>query len=160
MRFRYLRDPLFLICVALYFLNRWVLKPHFSTTFFHSYLNDVICIPFWIPIMLFTMKALHMRKGDDFPTAFEILIPLILWSWVFEAYLPFTPMFKHLATSDYRDVLAYTIGGGVSALIWRFLSDKRLQRDNLQFKIVGTADCHLRPRGPKVLAHRKVRSKD
>jgi len=121
MRFRYLKDPLFLFCVALYFLNRLVLKPHFSNAFLQCYLNDVICIPFWIPIMLFIMKALDLRKSDDLPTAFEILIPLILWSWVFEAYLPFTSMFKHLATSDYRDVLAYTIGGGLSGLIWRFL---------------------------------------
>src|SRR3954469_7906801 len=111
MRFRYLTDPLFLFCVVLYFLNRWVLKPHFSNTFLHCYLNDVICIPFWIPIMLVVMKALRLRRNDSPPTGFEILIPLILWSWVFEAYLPFTPMFKHLATSDYHDVLAYSIGG-------------------------------------------------
>lgn len=121
MRFRYLRDPLFLFCVALYFLNRWLLKPHFPNAFLHCYLNDVICIPFWVPIMLSFMKALRLRKTDDLPNAFEILIPLILWSWVFEAYLPFTPMFKLLATSDYRDVLAYTIGGALSALLWRFL---------------------------------------
>jgi hypothetical protein len=121
MRFCYLRDPLFLFCAALYFLNRWVLKPHLSSVFLHSYLNDLICIPFWVPIMLFVMKGLRLRKSDELPTAFEILIPLILWSWVFEAYLPFTPLFKHLATSDCRDVLAYAIGACMSALIWRFL---------------------------------------
>jgi hypothetical protein len=121
MRFRYLKDPLFLFCVGLYFVNRWLLKPHFHNTFLHSYLNDVICIPFWVPIMLFIMKTLQLRRNDHPPTAFEILIPLILWSWVFEAYLPFTPLFKQLATSDYRDVLAYAIGACVSAFSWKFL---------------------------------------
>jgi hypothetical protein len=124
MRFRYLRDPLFVFCVALYFLNRWVLKPHLTSVFLHAYLNDLICIPFWVPIMLFVMKRLRLRKSDELPTAFEILIPLILWSWVFEAYLPFTPMFKHLATSDYRDVLAYTMGAFMAASIWRFSYQK------------------------------------
>src|ERR1043166_4785951 len=121
MRFRYLRDPLFLFCVALYFLNRWVFKPHSSAVFLNSYRDDVICIPFWVPIMLFVMKVLRLRKSDESPTAFEILIPLILWSWIFEAYLPYTSLFKHLATSDYRDVLAYTVGACGAALIWRQL---------------------------------------
>jgi membrane protein CcdC involved in cytochrome C biogenesis len=119
MRFRYLNDPLFVFCVILYFVNRLVLKRWFSNEFSRDYLNDVICIPFWIPIMLFMMRKVRLRATDQPPSGSEILIPLILWSWVFEAYLPFVPFFRRLATSDYRDILSYTIGGLFAALFWR-----------------------------------------
>jgi len=120
MQFRYLKDPLFLFCLALYFANRWVLKPYFHIGLFKSYLNDVICLPFWVPIMVFAMRKLRLRKEDSPPAASEILIPLLIWSWVFEAYLPFTPYFKGLATSDYKDILAYTAGGLWAAAFWRY----------------------------------------
>jgi hypothetical protein len=118
MRFKYLADPLFLFCFTLYFVNRCVLKPHFHNAFLHDSLNDVICIPFWIPIMLFIMRKMRLRKDDAPPRGSEILIPLILWSWFFEAYLPFVPFFKHLATSDYQDILRYTEGALFAASFW------------------------------------------
>ena len=52
MRFQYLRDPLFLAVLAVYFVNRWVFKSVWSGGFVHEHLNDLICIPFWVPIML------------------------------------------------------------------------------------------------------------
>jgi hypothetical protein len=119
MRFRYLKDPLFVFCVTLYFVNRLVFKRYFSNEFSRGYLNDVICIPFWVPIMLFIMRKIHLRATDQPPRGSEILIPLVLWSWVFEAYLPFVPFFKRLATSDYRDIMSYTVGGLIAALFWR-----------------------------------------
>lgn len=120
MRFLYLKDPLFLFCFVLYFANRFIIKPYFSNDFSRDSLNNVICIPFWVPIMLFFMRKIRLRKDDIPPRGSEILIPLILWSWFFEAYLPFVPFFKHLATSDYQDILSYTIGALVAACFWRF----------------------------------------
>src|SRR4051794_34888809 len=108
MRFRYLKDPLFLCSVALYFVNRWLLKRYLSNEFSRDYLNDVICIPFWVPIMLFIMRKTQLRRDDCAPKGSEILIPLIVWSFVFELYLPTVPFFRHLATSDCRDIVSYT----------------------------------------------------
>jgi hypothetical protein len=126
MRFRYLRDPLFLFCLALYFVNRWILKPYFPNDFSRDSLNDVICAPFWLPIMLFFMRQVHLRKDDRPPTGSEILIPLIIWSWVFEDYLPFIPLFKHMATSDYQDIFCYTVGALVAAIFWKVWYRQRL----------------------------------
>jgi hypothetical protein len=120
MNFRYLRDPLFLFCVALYFLNRWLLKPYFSSVFLHSYLNDVICIPFWVPIMVWGMRKLRLRADDEPPQWYEIIIPLLLWSFVFESWLPRMPAFRHLATADPNDILAYTAGATVASLFWQW----------------------------------------
>ena len=119
MRFLYLKDPLFIFCVALYFVNRWVLKPYLPNEFSKSFLNDVICIPFWVPIMLFGMRKLKLRQDDLPPQGYEILIPLFIWSWVFEIYLPSVPFFKHLATSDYQDILCYTVGAFLAAIFWK-----------------------------------------
>lgn len=128
MRYRYLKDPLFLFCVCLYFINRWVLKPYLPNVFCRSYLNDVICLPFWIPIMLFLMRKVGLRKDDAPPSASEILIPLLVWSWVFEVYLPSTSLFKGLATSDYRDIVAYTVGGFLGAMFWKGWHGERADR--------------------------------
>ena len=119
MQFRYLKDPLFLFCFVSYFANRWIVKPYFPNSFSRDSLNDVICIPFWVPIMLFMMRRAGLRRDDLPPKGSEILIPLIIWSWFFEAYLPFVPAFKHLATSDYQDIFSYTVGALISAVFWK-----------------------------------------
>jgi hypothetical protein len=119
MRYRYLKDPLFLFCLVLYFTNRWIIKPYFPNEFSAAYLNDVICLPFWVPIMLFLMRKLGLRNQDRPPKASELLIPLLVWSWTFEVYLPSLHFFKRWATSDYRDILSYAAGGLFAATFWK-----------------------------------------
>lgn len=141
MRYRYLKDPLFLFCVALYFANRWIVKPYFPNEFSRWYLNDVVCIPFWVPIMLFMMRKIGLRNDDSAPSACEVLIPLLVWSWVFEAYLPFLQYFKHLATSDYLDIFAYTSGGLFAALFWKiWYGEWRLLRARTELLPAGEPD--------------------
>jgi hypothetical protein len=128
MPFRYLKDPLFLVCLALYFANRWVLKPFFPNEFSNCYLNDVICLPFWVPIMLFLMRRTGLRTNDEAPSGMEMIIPLLLWSCIFELFLPRLAFFKGLATSDYRDILCYTVGTTIAASVWRFCYHRPLPR--------------------------------
>lgn len=120
MKFRYLRDPLFVLCLVLYFTNRWVFKPLLPNTFSQGYLNDLICIPFWVPIMLLAMRKLGLRTTDDPPSGSEILIPLILWSAVFELWVPRIGPFTKLAFSDHVDILFYAIGGLAATLFWKW----------------------------------------
>jgi hypothetical protein len=119
-RFGYLRDPLFLLCVATYFVNRFVLKAIWKTGFVHESLNDLICIPFWVPIMLFAQRMAGMRDGDDRPRPSEIVIPLIVWSWLFEIILPETRWLGDWCVADYMDVFYYTLGALVAAVFWRW----------------------------------------
>jgi hypothetical protein len=118
-RFRYLRDPLFLLCLVTYFLNRFVLKKIWNAGFVHEHLNDLICIPFWVPIMLFAQRQLGFRHNDDPPQPGEIVIPLLLWSWIFEILLPAAGWLGDWCVSDYLDVVYYTIGASVAAVLWR-----------------------------------------
>jgi hypothetical protein len=119
MRFRCLADPLFVFCVALYFVNRFLIKRFVPVAFFHDHLNDLICIPLWVPIMLFLLRKVGLRKGDGPPRADEILIPVVMWSAIFELYLPHVRYFEHLATADYVDVLYYTIGALAASAVWQ-----------------------------------------
>jgi hypothetical protein len=119
MRFAYLKDPLFLFCLVAYFVNRWVFKPYLPNPFSFNYLNDLICIPFWVPIMLFIMRKLRLRMEDGPPAASEILVPLLIWSWAFEAFLPHVAFFKRFDTADYVDILCYSTGALVAGLFWK-----------------------------------------
>ena len=129
MKYRYLRDPLFLLCIAVYFLNRWILKPCLPNVFSQCYLNDLICIPFWVPIMVFVMRKLGLRDNDFPPTASEIVIPLILWSAIFEIWLPHFGPFRGLAIADHVDIFFYTSGALLAAAFWSIWHrEKRLNQ--------------------------------
>ena len=124
MPFRYLRDPLFLFCVALYFVNRLILKPHIHGgvvgAFLHGSLNDMICLPLWVPVMAWMMRKTGLRPSDAPPQAVEIMVPLLLWSWFFELILPTLGPFRHLATCDPEDILCYALGALLAACFWGY----------------------------------------
>jgi hypothetical protein len=69
--------------------------------------------------MLYVLRRLHLRADDAPPQSYEILIPLILWSIVFELWLPYVPLFQGRAISDPVDILFYTLGGLLAGLFWK-----------------------------------------
>jgi hypothetical protein len=118
MPFRYLKDPLFLVCFAAYFINRLILKPLVVGGFLHDHFNDLICIPFWLPMMLALMRLLRLRKHDGPPSVLEIAVPVVLWSVWFEGILPrYTTRF----VADIWDVFWYALGGVGAFFVWRKL---------------------------------------
>jgi len=114
------RDALFLGSVGLYALNRWVLKPWTSIELFHSYLNDLICIPFWVPVLVSLLRWCRLRPETGPPAGAEILVPLVIWSIVFEIVLPQLGPFRGLAIADPFDILCYATGALVGAAFWRW----------------------------------------
>ena len=120
MAFGYLRDPLFVVCVLAYGANRLLEDGGMSPPMFRSYLNDVICIPFWIPMMLWAERKLGLRPHDDPPHAYEIIIPLLLWAAAFEIILPTTQAWAGLAVPDPNDVLCYAGGAFIASQFWHW----------------------------------------
>jgi len=118
--FQYLRDPLFLVCFILYWVNRFLEDYDLSTPFLRSYLNDLLCVPFWIPIMLWVNRRLGLRRHDAPPLSYEIVIPLLIWVVVFEVILPSTHIWRGVAVADPNDVLCYSLGGLIAARIWEW----------------------------------------
>jgi hypothetical protein len=106
--------------VVLYFVNRFVLKAIWKEGFVHEHLNDLICIPFWIPIMLFAQRQLGLRDGDPSPRPSELVIPLVLWSWVFEIVLPATDLLPTPFVADYLDIFYYSAGALIAGINWKW----------------------------------------
>jgi hypothetical protein len=124
-RFGYWRDPLFLLCCALYVLNRWFLKPHLHSGFLHGQFNDLLLIPCALPLVLWLQRKLGLRRHDLSPSIGEIVGHLLIWSVLFEAI---GPRVLHV-TGDPLDVLAYFVGGASAALWWNI---PPLRRASLQ----------------------------
>src|SRR3954469_2013908 len=103
-RFRYLADPLFLLCCVAYALNRWLVKPHVDSAFLHGYFNDLLLIPCALPPVLWLQRQLGLRQHDQRPQFVETLFHLGVWSVLFELIGPH--LIKY-ATGDPMDAVAY-----------------------------------------------------
>jgi hypothetical protein len=104
--------------LALYVANRWIIKPHVAGGFFHSHFNDLICIPFLVPPMLLCARCLGLRRHDRPPDVQEIIIPLIVWSILYEIVFPQFAYWSRWTTSDHRDILFYALGALCAATFW------------------------------------------
>lgn len=120
--FHYWRDPLFVLCVIVYFLNRWIIKPITlgKVWFFHDYFNDLICLPFWLPIVLLVTRKIRLRDHDGPPSGYEIGFYLFLWSFMFEFFGPYYGRFFHYPVSDPWDIVCYAAGGLLAGVYWNF----------------------------------------
>lgn len=122
-RFRYLRDPVFLAAVALHFVNRFAVRPFTGdpNDFWHCWLNDLVCVPFWLPPLLWVLRVLDLRRHDAPPTVLELLEMVVLWSAIFEWLVPSTrlSMYFPLTVGDPIDVAMYATGAAIAGLLWR-----------------------------------------
>jgi hypothetical protein len=78
----------------------------------------------WVPLR-YRMRKAGLRPDDGPPRGAEILGPLVLWSAIFELWLPHVRHFSHLATADPADILWYAIGGLAASVVWEVLYRER-----------------------------------
>ncbi|MCE5323242.1 hypothetical protein LLG46_07995 [bacterium] len=123
-KFLYCRDPIFISVFVLYFMNRFIIKPITPMAFFHCYFNDLICIPFWLPPVLWFHRKLRIRWHDGPPTRFEVIVHLIIWSIFFEMIAPGLTGFLPKTVGDPWDVAAYWVGGAIASILWGTLGGK------------------------------------
>ncbi|HAI12106.1 MAG TPA: hypothetical protein DCM28_10410 [Phycisphaerales bacterium] len=116
--FSYLRDRLFLICVGIYFLNRMLESVQWSHTYLRWYLNDLLLVPIFVPIMLWCMRKLKLRKHDLAPSLLEIGMLVLVIGLVFEGISPYLPVLKDVSTPDINDLICYALGGVMSLGYW------------------------------------------
>jgi len=119
-KFNYLKDPLFLVTVGLYILSRYIIRPLTTgkINFFSSYFNDLICIPFCLPIVLFLTRALRLRSHDEPPDIYELCFYLLLWSFFFEYIAPMYGRYFNYPVGDPWDVVCYVAGGLIAGIYW------------------------------------------
>ena len=134
MPFAYLRDPLFLTCFFLYWLNRLFLKQIPHPAFFDAYFNDLICIPFLLPILLYAARLSRLRRHDGPPQTHEIFIPLGVWSVLFEIVFPRHPFWSRWLTGDPYDILFYSLGACGASFYWRRRFSDGVKRTGTMWK--------------------------
>lgn len=120
-RFDYLRDPLFLLSVTVYAVNRFALAQLLSWSFLHNHLDDLLLIPAALPVALWVQRLLGVRPHDSWPRWSEMLLHLGVWSVICEYIGPF---WLHIGVADWGDVAAYVVGGLVACLWWRYAAAK------------------------------------
>jgi hypothetical protein len=128
--FKYLADPVCITSLCLYTINRYVLKPrHIGGWFIHGYLNDVLCLPLFVPMILYLQHLIGLRKHAAYPRLWEIAQAWAAFALVFQVVLPRFP--KTFTTAgDPWDMLAYLAGGIVAALYWRAASPNQGGRND------------------------------
>ena len=121
-RFRYLGDPVFLTAVALHLLNRFAIRPFTddASDFWHCWFNDLLCVPFWLPPLLWLLRVLGLRRHDAPPTVLELLEMVVLWSAIFEWLVPTTRLAAYFpaAVGDPVDVAMYAAGAAIGGWLW------------------------------------------
>jgi hypothetical protein len=115
--FRYFADPLCVGALVVYAMNRWLFKPYgIGGEFGRCYLNDVLCLPLLLPMILYLQRRLGLRRHDAAPLLWEMLQHWLVFSVVFELILPLYPQWFR-STADPLDVAAY-LAGGISGWLW------------------------------------------
>jgi hypothetical protein len=124
-RFRYLADPVCIISLIIYPINRFILKPHHVGGWFtHGYLNDVLCLPLFVPMILYFEHLIGLRKHYGFPRAWEIFQNWAAFSIVFQLVIPRFPK-TFITAGDPCDMLAYAIGGVIAGVYWGIAGRRR-----------------------------------
>ena len=90
-------------------------KPLTGGGFLHEHFNDMICVPFWLPILLWLSKKAGLRKTDAPPLLIEVLVPTAGWSVIFEIWLP---MLSPRFIGDPWDMTWYLLGGMGAYYFW------------------------------------------
>jgi hypothetical protein len=117
-RFRYVLDPLCIESVLIYLVGRWYLRPqHIGGAFTQGYLNDVLCLPLFLPVILMGQRLIKLRNHDHPPKLWEMLQHWVIFSIVFEVIIPRYPAIWR-STADPLDVIAYLAGGLVGWIFW------------------------------------------
>ena len=105
--------------MAVFAVNRWGLKPHgIGGAFTRGYLNDVLCIPLFLPIILGLQRMVRLRLHDGPPRLWEMLQHWVIFSVLFEIVLPKYPQYFR-TTADAMDVVAYLAGGMIAWMWWQ-----------------------------------------
>jgi hypothetical protein len=81
-----------------------------------GHFNDLFLIPAALPLMLWVHRRLGLRTHDEPPRAGEILLHLLVWTFIAECAGPFL---TNRGTADWADVAAYSAGAAVCYVFWR-----------------------------------------
>jgi len=117
-KFSYLADPIFISCLFLYAINKFlIIRFDYLNILFLCYFNDILLVPCCLPPLLFVMHKIKLRRNHLPPTIIEVIIPLVIWTISFEII---APLCFRKGTSDIGDIFAYWLGGFFCWFVWNY----------------------------------------
>ena len=131
--FGYWRDPVFLISLAIYIVNRTLIKPHLHhySPLFHGHLDDTLTVPVALPIYLFVYRWIGFRPDDEPPRWWEVGLHVAVWIVFFKC---FGPVVLHRGVADPMDDWCIAGGGLVAWALWQ--SDRLMRAHSSRNKVV------------------------
>jgi hypothetical protein len=122
--FGYWHDPVFLVTLAAYFVNRELIKPNLHTysPFFHGHLNDTLTIPVALPLYLLVYRWIGFRPDDLPPRWWEVTLHTAVWIVFFEW---FGPRVLQRGVSDPIDAWCMAAGGLAAWVLWQSIGESR-----------------------------------
>jgi hypothetical protein len=126
-RFGYWLDPLFLISLVIYTVNRLVIKPslHHYSPLFHGHLDDSLTVPVALPVFLLVYRWIGFRPDDEPPRWWEVALHVAVWIIFFKS---FGPVVLHRGVADPIDSWCIAGGGLFAWLIWLSHPYRRVAR--------------------------------
>ena len=106
---RTLRQPVFIICLVLFILNRALEWKEVFLWPLYAYLDDLLAMPIVLAVVL-TAERLYFKDNKFTLPRRYIVWAVVLFGLFFELLLP---ALATRYTADAVDVLAYAIGGAV-----------------------------------------------
>jgi hypothetical protein len=116
--FGYWRDPVFLLSLAIYVVNRTLIKPnlHQYSPLFHGHLDDILTVPVALPIYLLVYRWIGFRPDNEPPRWWEVALHVAVWIVFFEW---FGPRILHHGVGDPLDNWCIAGGGVVAWALWQ-----------------------------------------
>ncbi len=108
---------IFLFCVLLYALNRFILGSYWPTVFMQSYFSDFLAGPVFLAYVNLLFGS--VGKPQYALRSFETIAVVMLLAGAFWEFI--TPLYLSTAVTDCRDLGAYLLGGLAYGLLMRWL---------------------------------------
>lgn len=108
---RVLKSPVFIVCLVLFTIHQLMQKVmdiHFS--WFDRYLDNLLAMPIILTLLMIERRYLLGRKHTYRLSVLEILVATIFIILVAEIAFP---LFSRDFTTDWWDVLFYTLGSTI-----------------------------------------------
>ena len=117
--YRISRDVVFWVGLSLYLVQSAMESVGWELPLTRGYVNDFVCVPIWLPVVVAVQTTLRLRPSAGPPTTTEAGITVGVWAFVFEVWFPRTALLSAYTTSDRWDVVAYSAGAIIANIIWR-----------------------------------------
>lgn len=107
---------IFIILVITFILNQLIEFLGIKLLFFHSYLDDLLCFPIILSVILFIHRQWRLKNKYFILPISHIIVSVFVFVIIFELLLPCISL---KFTADIFDIVAYVVG---SIFFFKFIN--------------------------------------